>query len=110
MISPSRIFTILFSFMILNSFVLKISQEPVSLETPIGEEDDSHLGDFLKDESSLSPEEYTEKDIKFLNLAIIILKIVLIKTKISISWNKLITIKFRIITDESKIIKKSPVI
>jgi RNA polymerase primary sigma factor len=35
--------------------VLKISQEPVSLETPIGEEDDSHLGDFLKDESSLSP-------------------------------------------------------
>ena len=30
--------------------VLKISQEPVSLETPIGEEDDSHLGDFLKDE------------------------------------------------------------
>lgn len=28
--------------------VLKISQEPVSLETPIGEEDDSHLGDFLK--------------------------------------------------------------
>ena len=43
--------------------VLKISQEPVSLETPIGEEDDSHLGDFLKDESSLSPEEYTENEI-----------------------------------------------
>ena len=40
--------------------VIKISQDPVSLETPIGEEDDSHLGDFLKDESSLSPEEYTE--------------------------------------------------
>ena len=43
--------------------VIKISQEPVSLETPIGEEDDSHLGDFLKDESSLSPEEYTENEI-----------------------------------------------
>jgi RNA polymerase primary sigma factor len=43
--------------------VMKISQEPVSLETPIGEEDDSHLGDFLKDESSLSPEEYTENEI-----------------------------------------------
>ncbi len=43
--------------------VLKISQEPVSLETPIGEEDDSHLGDFLKDEGSLSPEEYTENEI-----------------------------------------------
>ena len=43
--------------------VIKISQEPVSLETPIGEEDDSHLGDFLKDESNLSPEEYTENEI-----------------------------------------------
>ena len=43
--------------------VVKISQEPVSLETPIGEEEDSHLGDFLKDESSLSPEEYTENEI-----------------------------------------------
>lgn len=43
--------------------VMKISQEPVSLETPIGEEDDSHLGDFLRDESSLSPEEYTENEI-----------------------------------------------
>ena len=43
--------------------VMKISQEPVSLETPIGEEEDSHLGDFLKDESSLSPEEYTENEI-----------------------------------------------
>ena len=39
--------------------VIKIAQEPVSLETPIGEEDDSHLGDFVKDESSMSPEEYT---------------------------------------------------
>jgi RNA polymerase primary sigma factor len=43
--------------------VMKISQDPVSLETPIGEEDDSHLGEFLKDESSLSPEEYTENEI-----------------------------------------------
>ncbi len=30
--------------------ILKIAQEPVSLETPIGEEDDSHLGDFIEDE------------------------------------------------------------
>ena len=36
--------------------IYKISQEPVSLETPIGEEDDSHLGDFIKDERNLSPE------------------------------------------------------
>ena len=43
--------------------VIKISQDPVSLETPIGEEDDCHLGDFIKDESSLSPEEYTENEI-----------------------------------------------
>ena len=38
--------------------VYKISQDPVSLETPIGEEDDSHLGDFIKDERTMSPEEY----------------------------------------------------
>ena len=37
--------------------VIKIAQEPVSLETPIGEEDDSHLGDFVKDERTMSPEE-----------------------------------------------------
>ena len=43
--------------------VIKISQDPVSLETPIGEEDDSHLGDFLKDENSLSPEEYATNQI-----------------------------------------------
>ncbi len=43
--------------------VIKISQEPVSLETPIGEEDDSHLGDFIKDESSMSPEEYATNEI-----------------------------------------------
>jgi RNA polymerase primary sigma factor len=37
--------------------IIKVSQEPVSLETPIGEEDDSHLGDFLPDESALAPAE-----------------------------------------------------
>lgn len=35
--------------------ILKIAQEPVSLETPIGEEEDSHLGDFIKDEFVQSP-------------------------------------------------------
>ncbi|MDD2220566.1 MAG: RNA polymerase sigma factor RpoD [Clostridia bacterium] len=35
--------------------ILKISQEPVSLETPIGEEEDSHLGDFIEDEDALAP-------------------------------------------------------
>ena len=42
--------------------IYKISQEPVSLETPIGEEDDSHLGDFIKDESNASPEEYATNE------------------------------------------------
>lgn len=37
--------------------VMKISMEPVSLETPVGEEDDSHLGDFIEDESGASPDE-----------------------------------------------------
>ncbi len=35
--------------------IIKVSQEPVSLETPIGEEDDSHLGDFLEDHTALAP-------------------------------------------------------
>ncbi|WLD92109.1 RNA polymerase sigma factor RpoD [Alkalihalobacillus sp. AL-G] len=35
--------------------ILKIAQEPVSLETPIGEEDDSHLGDFIEDQDALAP-------------------------------------------------------
>ncbi|NLA04144.1 MAG: RNA polymerase sigma factor RpoD [Firmicutes bacterium] len=35
--------------------ILKISQEPVSLETPIGEEDDSHLGDFIEDQEAQAP-------------------------------------------------------
>ena len=39
--------------------VIKIAQDPVSLETPIGEEDDSHLGDFVPDESNMSPEDFT---------------------------------------------------
>ena len=35
--------------------IMKISQEPVSLETPIGEEDDSHLGEFIQDDNALAP-------------------------------------------------------
>ena len=37
--------------------VLKIAQEPISLETPIGEEEDSHLGDFIEDRTAISPSE-----------------------------------------------------
>ncbi len=37
--------------------ILKISKEPISLETPIGEEEDSHLGDFIEDKNTLSPAE-----------------------------------------------------
>ena len=37
--------------------ILKIAQEPVSLETPIGEEEDSHLGDFIPDEGASEPSE-----------------------------------------------------
>ena len=37
--------------------ILKVSQEPVSLETPIGEEEDSHLGDFLEDPTALAPQD-----------------------------------------------------
>ena len=37
--------------------VLKIAKEPISLETPIGEEEDSHLGDFIEDKSAVSPSE-----------------------------------------------------
>lgn len=43
--------------------IYKISQDPVSLETPIGEEDDSHLGDFIKDESNMSPEDYATNEL-----------------------------------------------
>ncbi len=37
--------------------IIKVSQEPVSLETPIGEEEDSHLGDFIEDRAALAPAE-----------------------------------------------------
>ncbi len=55
--------------------IMKISQEPISLETPIGEEEDSHLGDFIEDTNSLSPieavimqslKDHTEKVLKSL--------------------------------------------
>nr|MBP3258665.1 RNA polymerase sigma factor RpoD [Bacilli bacterium] len=42
--------------------IYKISQEPVSLETPIGEEDDSHLGDFVPDEHNMSPEDFATNE------------------------------------------------
>ena len=35
--------------------VLKIAQEPISIETPVGEEEESHLGDFIEDQQQLSP-------------------------------------------------------
>ena len=35
--------------------IIKISQEPVSLETPVGEEENSHLGDFIEDRSAMAP-------------------------------------------------------
>ncbi|WP_420806177.1 RNA polymerase sigma factor RpoD [Levilactobacillus paucivorans] len=38
--------------------ILKIAQEPVSLETPLGEEDDSHLGDFIEDQDATSPADH----------------------------------------------------
>jgi RNA polymerase primary sigma factor len=43
--------------------IFKISQDPLSLETPIGEEDDSHLGDFIKDTANLTPEEYAINEV-----------------------------------------------
>lgn len=43
--------------------IIKVSQEPTSLETPVGDEEDSHLGDFIKDEKSLPPEELTSKEL-----------------------------------------------
>lgn len=41
--------------------IQKIALDPVSLETPIGEEDDSHLGDFIEDKEAVSPSDYTYK-------------------------------------------------
>ncbi|MBE6153762.1 MAG: RNA polymerase sigma factor RpoD [Firmicutes bacterium] len=43
--------------------IIKIAQDPVSLDTPIGEEEDSHLGDFIPDERSMSPEEFATNEI-----------------------------------------------
>ena len=43
--------------------IQRIAMEPVSLETPIGEEDDSHLGDFIEDKESESPVEYTTRQL-----------------------------------------------
>ncbi|MCR5067077.1 MAG: RNA polymerase sigma factor RpoD [Erysipelotrichaceae bacterium] len=43
--------------------IQKIALDPVSLETPIGEEDDSHLGDFIEDKQVLSPDEYATKEL-----------------------------------------------
>lgn len=43
--------------------IQRIALEPVSLETPIGEEDDSHLGDFIEDKTSISPVEYTHNQL-----------------------------------------------
>jgi len=44
--------------------IQRIAMEPVSLETPIGEEDDSHLGDFIEDKDSESPVEYTSNRLR----------------------------------------------
>lgn len=43
--------------------IQRIAMDPVSLETPIGEEDDSHLGDFIEDKDDQSPLEYTTKSL-----------------------------------------------
>ena len=43
--------------------IQRVNQEPVSLETPIGEEDDSRLADFVEDKETLSPSEYTRKSL-----------------------------------------------
>ena len=43
--------------------IQRIALDPVSLETPIGEEDDSHLGDFIEDKDTLSPDDYTNNQL-----------------------------------------------
>jgi len=43
--------------------IQKIALDPVSLETPIGEEDDSHLGDFIEDTNALSPDDYASEQL-----------------------------------------------
>ena len=42
--------------------IQKIAQDPISLEAPVGEEEDSSLGDFIYDHNALAPDEYTQKD------------------------------------------------
>ncbi|HAH18459.1 MULTISPECIES: RNA polymerase sigma factor RpoD [Eubacterium] len=42
--------------------IMQIAREPASLETPIGEEDDSNLGDFVADNNTVTPEEFVERD------------------------------------------------
>ena len=42
--------------------ILKIAQEPVSLQTPIGDENDSHLGDFIEDQDAISPSEHSASE------------------------------------------------
>ena len=43
--------------------IQKIALDPVSLETPIGEEDDSHLGDFIEDKDAMSPDQYANNEL-----------------------------------------------
>ena len=43
--------------------IQRIALDPVSLETPIGEEDDSHLGDFIEDENAMSPDQYANNEL-----------------------------------------------
>ncbi len=43
--------------------IQKIALDPVSLETPIGEEDDSHLGDFIEDKATMSPDQYANNEL-----------------------------------------------
>lgn len=43
--------------------IIKISQEPISLESPVGEEDDSNLGDFIPDTDAISPDEYASNEL-----------------------------------------------
>ena len=55
--------------------IQKISLEPVSLETPIGEEDDSHLGDFIEDEGAMSPDDYASNELLKVELNEVLLEL-----------------------------------
>ena len=63
--------------------IQKISLEPVSLETPIGEEDDSHLGDFIEDESAMSPDDYAANELLKDELNEVLLELIGCDLKIS---------------------------